>query len=235
MSPIATLKHKIKAQDSAITRALYRCAKTILTLDIPPIWFVHKPLYIFVSFIKNTILYAIRTFYWKPVFLMQLANRPRRMRYEGVGIPFRMGPLDITIGNDCRIAARIALIGRSASTHTPELIIGNNVGIGWRTGIYVGTKIIIGNNVRIAGEGSLSGYAGHPLDAAARAAGAPDTDDQAQDIILENDVWLGRGVMVNSGVTIGQGTIVAAGSVVTKDLPPNVLAGGIPARVIRSL
>ena len=38
-----------------------------------------------------------------------------------------------------------------------------------------------------------------------------------------------------AGVRIGRGTIVAAGSVVTKDLPPGVLAGGIPAVVLRAL
>ena len=37
------------------------------------------------------------------------------------------------------------------------------------------------------------------------------------------------------GVTVGDGTIIAAGSVVTKDIPPNCLAAGVPARVIRNL
>ena len=235
MNLITKLKNRIKARDTALTKFLYTLAKKILTFDMPPIWFIHKPLHMMFSFALNTILFTIRTFYWKPVFMMQLRNKPRRMRYEGIGIPFRMGPLDITIGDDCRIAARIALIGRAASKETPQLIIGNNVGIGWRSGIFVGTKIIIGDNVRIAGEGKLSGYAGHPLEAKARAEGKPDTDKQAKDIILKDDVWLGSGVVVNGGVTIGEGTIVGAGSVVTKDLPAGVLAGGVPARVIRKL
>jgi acetyltransferase-like isoleucine patch superfamily enzyme len=42
-------------------------------------------------------------------------------------------------------------------------------------------------------------------------------------------------VTVTAGVRVGQGTIVAAGSVVTRDLPPFVLAGGVPARVLRRL
>lgn len=235
MNFITKLKNRIKARDTELTRFLYTLAKGLLTFDMPPIWFIHKPLHLVISSITSAVLFIIRTFYWKPVFMTQLRNKPRRMHYEGVGVPFRIGPLDISIGDDCRIAARIALVGRAASKDTPQLTIGNNVGIGWRTGIYVGTKIVIGDNVRIAGEGSLSGYSGHPLDAKARAEGKPDTDDQVRDIIIEDDVWLGRGVTVNAGVTIGAGTIVGSGSVVTKDLPPGVLAGGIPARVIRKL
>ena len=73
------------------------------------------------------------------------------------------------------------------------------------------------------------------MDAADRAAGLPDTEDQIGDITLRRDVWLGTGCIVSAGVEIGEGTIVAAGSVVTKSLPPRVMAGGVPARVIRNL
>ena len=235
MPSVHTFKNYIKTSQAPLPQAVFKTARWLKTLNMPPIKLIHQPLHICITTLTNSTLWLIRTFYWKPVFMMQVSNAPQRMIYEGVGLPFRLGPLKITIGDDCRIAARIALIGRSASAKTPILTIGNNVGIGWRTGIYVGTSITIGDNVRIAGEGSLSGYPGHPIDAIARARGDADTDDQAKDIIIENDVWLGRGVMVNAGVTIGQGTIVGAGSVVTKDLPPRVLAGGIPARVIRPL
>lgn len=54
-------------------------------------------------------------------------------------------------------------------------------------------------------------------------------------IVLEDDVWLGTGVTVLKGVRIGRGSVIAAGAVVTKDIPAGVLAGGVPARVLRSL
>lgn len=54
-------------------------------------------------------------------------------------------------------------------------------------------------------------------------------------IVLEDEVWLGTRVTVLKGVTIGKGSVIASGSVVTKDIPPGVLAGGVPAKVIKRL
>jgi acetyltransferase-like isoleucine patch superfamily enzyme len=54
-------------------------------------------------------------------------------------------------------------------------------------------------------------------------------------ITIGNSVWLGGGVIVCPGVTIGENTVVGAGAVVTRDLPPNVVAAGNPARVIRTI
>lgn len=55
----------------------------------------------------------------------------------------------------------------------------------------------------------------------------------AADVALARHVWLGSGVRVLKGVTIGRDTIVAAGAIVTRDLPANCVAAGIPARTVR--
>lgn len=54
-------------------------------------------------------------------------------------------------------------------------------------------------------------------------------------VTIGNNVWLGSRVMVLKGVTIGDNSVVAAMSVVSRSLPPNVLAAGIPARVLRQI
>ena len=53
-------------------------------------------------------------------------------------------------------------------------------------------------------------------------------------VSIGNDVWIGRRVMIMPGVTIGDGCVIGAGAVVTKDIPPYNVAGGVPARVLKS-
>ena len=57
----------------------------------------------------------------------------------------------------------------------------------------------------------------------------------AKPIAIERNVWIAAGATIVGGVTVGENSVVAAGSVVTKDVPPNTLVGGNPARVIRSI
>ena len=71
--------------------------------------------------------------------------------------------------------------------------------------------------------------AAHPLDARRRGQGL----EYAEPIRVGNDVWFGANVTVLPGVTIGDGTVIGAGSVVTRDIPPGVVAAGVPCRVLR--
>ena len=53
-------------------------------------------------------------------------------------------------------------------------------------------------------------------------------------VIIEDGVWLGVGATVLPGVRIGRGAVVGAHALVTKDVPPNVIVVGVPARVVKS-
>ena len=58
--------------------------------------------------------------------------------------------------------------------------------------------------------------------------------EQTAPILINDNVWIGINSIILKGVTIGEGAIIAAGSVVTKDIPAHVLAGGVPARIIKN-
>lgn len=90
--------------------------------------------------------------------------------------------------------------------------------------ITIGSDVQSGPNVQLL-------TPTHPLDPDLRRA----KWESAQPITIGDNVWLGGGAIVGPGVTIGENTVVGAGAVVTRDLPPNVVATGVPARETRRL
>lgn len=89
-------------------------------------------------------------------------------------------------------------------------------------GIYIGDDVLIGHAVVLA---TLN----HDIDPEKRPQLHP------APIRIGNKVWIGANCTITSGVTIGENSIVAAGAVVTRDVPPNTIVGGVPAKVIRSI
>ncbi|WP_308009368.1 DapH/DapD/GlmU-related protein [uncultured Fusobacterium sp.] len=89
-------------------------------------------------------------------------------------------------------------------------------------GIFIEDGVLIGHNVTLA---TLN----HGFAAENRNTTYP------APIIIEKNVWIGANVTIVSGVRIGENAIIAAGAVVTKDIPANVLAGGVPAKVIKKI
>jgi acetyltransferase-like isoleucine patch superfamily enzyme len=124
---------------------------------------------------------------------------------------------------------RFTLIPPFYTAGGDEIRIGRNVFINQNCTFYdlggldIGDDVMIGPNVSII-------TTGHPLDPTQRRnviIGKP--------IMIERNVWVASGATIIGGVTIGENSVVAAGSVVTKDVPPNTLVAGNPARVVRSV
>ena len=91
-------------------------------------------------------------------------------------------------------------------------------------------EVKIGDNVMIA-PNTLITTVNHPLNPMGRRKHL----GVAKPVKIGNDVWIGANVVILPGVTIGNNVVVAAGAVVTKDIQDNVLVGGIPAKVIKTL
>lgn len=234
MSGGNALRRWAKQSNSPGARLVRRLRGATRDFEVPVWRPFHQALFWIHHAARGIVAWTMRVFYWTPLFKSRLAGPAPRLYLYG-GMPLVTGGLRISLGEGCRVSGQTTFSARAAGNRTPLLEVGDNVGIGWQTTIAVGARVVLGDNVRIGGRAYLAGYPGHPLNPRDRAAGLPDTEDQVGDIILEDDAWLGVGVTVSAGVTIGSGTIVAAGSVVSRDLPPGVLAGGVPARVIRHL
>lgn len=128
-------------------------------------------------------------------------------------------------------------IGEDTAIRPPLYVdYGTNITIGARTFANYGlvaldvATITIGDDVQIGPNVQLLTPT-HPMEPGPRR----DKWESAAPIVIEDNVWLGGGVIVLPGVTIGANTVVGSGAVVNRDLPPNVLAVGNPARVVREL
>jgi acetyltransferase-like isoleucine patch superfamily enzyme len=129
------------------------------------------------------------------------------------------------VGPGSRLAPNVSI------TNGERVSIGSNSQIGAHCSLWAGDtrgRISIGSDVSLAPEVFITAanyrfeegqpFRRQPMD--------------ERDVIVGDDVWLGVRVVVTAGVTIGDGCVVGAGAVVTRDLPPNTIAAGVPARPI---
>jgi len=129
------------------------------------------------------------------------------------------------LGENVRVCSSANILGSG------DLVVGDDTWIGHQVLICTSSRVTIGRAVDI-GPRVYIGTGTHEIDSdGARTAGAGIN----KDVVIADGVWLGVGSTVLPGVTIGEKSVIAAGAVVTEDVPPRVVAGGIPARVLRQL
>jgi acetyltransferase-like isoleucine patch superfamily enzyme len=139
----------------------------------------------------------------------------------------------LTTGHGCRIEA----YPLDKNSKTKTLVFGSNIQINDYVHITAMESVKIGNNVLMASKIYISdcshgSYSGNDNDS------NPESVPQerplfSKPVVIEDNVWLGEFVSVLPGVTIGKGSIIGANSVVSRDIPPNVIAVGSPAKPMK--
>lgn len=117
--------------------------------------------------------------------------------------------------------------------------IGNNFFGNYNLTIQDDAKVTIGNNVNFGPNVTIVTPI-HPMLPNERnqmldEQGVPSRFCYAKPVTIGNNIWFGANVVVCSGVTIGDNCVIGAGSVVTRDIPANSFAAGVPCRVIREI
>jgi len=145
----------------------------------------------------------------------------------------------IVVGAHTHVRGHLSTFG-----HGGHLVIGSYCYIGEYSKVWSAGKLTIGDRVLIAHNVSIFDSNTHPMNANERhlqfvdiiTKGHPaEINLHEEPVVIEDDVWIGCNSVVLKGVTIGRGAVVGAGSVVTKNVPPYVVVGGNPARVVREL
>jgi acetyltransferase-like isoleucine patch superfamily enzyme/acyl carrier protein len=174
--------------------------------------------------IRKGLIFA-RSMVLAPVYLRKCNRLGRRARTRGR--PYIVNIGRIHIGDDFNLNSRIVKSELATGPHG-LIDIGNEVGVNFGAAISSQALVKIGNRVRIGPYAMIIDSDFHtPSDRFSAPTGKP--------IIIEDDVWLGGRVTVLKGTTIGRGAVITAGSVVSGTIPPFVIAGGVPARILRQL
>ena len=132
-------------------------------------------------------------------------------------------------------AKRVCALGRDVNIErgayfTPELTVGDRSGVGVRCEIYgpvtIGRDVMMGPEVVIY----TCGHEFSRTDIPIREQG----DSPVEPVTIGDDCWIGRRAMIMPGVSVGKGCVIGAGAVVTRDIPDFSVAGGVPARVLKT-
>ena len=132
-----------------------------------------------------------------------------RLKEIGKNTVFDIGiriynPKNISIGQNCIINSGVIL----QSCENSNIVLGNNVTISY-------------NSILLTGGLDLDKFPDHRI-------------HFSKDIIVNDNVWIGANTVILPGIQIGSNSIIAAGSVVSKDIPPNVIVAGVPAKIIKN-
>lgn len=137
-------------------------------------------------------------------------------------------PHQVEIGNSCRLERGIQFKFDGIWKPGPSIVVGDRTFVGAGCEFNIRRRITIGSDCLIAAGARFIDH-DHGT--------GPDSPIRLQrsredEIVIEDDVWLGANAVVLRGAQIGCGAIVAAGAVVTKSVEPRSIVGGVPARVI---
>ncbi|MBQ8752008.1 MAG: acyltransferase [Clostridia bacterium] len=113
---------------------------------------------------------------------------------------------------------------------SPKVTLGDYSGIGINAKIYgtchIGRHVMMGTDCTVITRNHRFDRTDIPM--------MEQGFEEERPVVIGDDVWIGDRVVILPGVHVGEGCILAAGAVVTHDIPPYSIAGGVPARVLRS-
>ena len=223
----------VKRREKWWARLLYRAAVRGRQTHIPYIPGLHDVLYVERRLRVHLWRNLKRRFYYEPLMKSRCVSFGENLNLVQA-LPLITGNLKIYIGDNVTIDGTNTFAANRVHD-APELRIGSHSFIGWHVTISVGQQVLIGKHCLIGANVLIADNDMHPVNALARRENHSVAKDDIKSINIGDDVWIGAGCFILKGVTIGNGSVIGAGSVVVNDIPPDSIAAGNPARIVKQL
>ena len=210
--------------------------KKTLRFHLPVFWatrWLFAALYWLHVLVREAWIRAARFFWYEPLFRSQCAAVGDGFQMEQ--LPYIHGSGRIVLGDNVVFGGMPAFVFGNRGEQTPQIAIGNGTFIGHHVSFSCMASIRVGDHVLVAAGVQVSDYDGHPVDAQRRRAGEPTPPEGVRPVVIEDDAWIGANALILKGVTVGARSVVGAGAVVTRDVPPDTVVAGNPARVVKKL
>ena len=196
---------------------------------------------------------TLRKFFRKLLSLWSVFITPMKLRALGLNIDngvtfFGMPEVSLSQGSEIHIAESVVMCSVSSMTALgvsrpcvlrtlrsgARIKVGEGSGLSGATicaaiSVEIGVDCLIGADVMIVDTDF------HAISPLRRRHNNDSNDIGAQGVFIADNVFIGARAIILKGVKVGANSVIAAGSVVTRDIPSNTIAGGNPARIIRSV
>ena len=229
-----SLRNAIRFSDRPSARWARRAYYLPGRISLPAPRFVVRSMLAIYLGIRSCIHFFRRVFIAEPLFKAYCHSYGSDL-HTGIFVHWIQGKGRIILGDNVRFDGKSSFKFAARYTPHPTLRVGSRTGFGHGCSFTVGKAIVIGEDCRIASNVTMFDAPGHSLDPEKRRQGQPSDDEEVRPITIGNNVWIGVGAVICPGATIGDNSVIAMGATVMANVPPNTLAGGNPARSIKSL
>ncbi len=173
-----------------------------------------------------------------PQFVCSVRTLGWRLQGMSVGAATRLPlvvvtfPHKVAIGRNCRIEHMVYFHFDGIYSDGVAISIGDNCFIGTGTEFNISEQITVGADSLIA---SGCRFVDHDHGVKRGGSLMRTQKTRSSPILIGSNVWIGANCVILKGVTIGDGAVIAAGAVVTKSVPANWVAAGVPAKLVKEI
>lgn len=228
------LRRQVATANSGLARVARVVVRGIRDFEIPAPRLLIRPIAAVFVLLRDCWWWVKRVFICQPFFRSACYQCGKHLRTD-IYLHWINGDGRIIAGDRVTVDGKCGFTFSARYVDHPTLEIGDHSRIGSGCSFVIAERITIGRHTLLAQDIRVMDASGHPLDPDKRRQGLPTPADKIKPVLIGDNVWIGARAIILPGTHIGNDAVIQAGALVSGVVPPGVLYGGNPGRVLKSL